>query len=809
MSKRFLAVALCTMFSVAGSGCISKTSFECTIDEQCSSSGIVGRCETEGLCSFPDEECSDGFRFGESSGERAGQCVGNRDGGVDDPLCLDIAELELGGTHSCLRTVRGEVHCWGSNATGQLGNDTLESESKPVLVPALPDVTQISAGGSHTCGLGEDGYAWCWGSNGTGQLGDNDSGQNRLLPAPVTRLDDAIAISAGSAHTCALRRNGTAACWGNNSAGQLGTGDKLQANSPSTVVAAGDETFETILENVSAIASGGNHSCAIVGGAVQCWGNGSSGQLGDDQMAESLVPVPVVGISGSAASLALGNNHSCVLTAEGAVYCWGRNSEGQVGDGTLDPTAATARKIVSTVVLTSLSAGDNHTCAHSAEGASLCWGANDTAQVGQGTLVDLVAPVEVMTDSRLVAAGGGHSCGVDSSGSMLCWGSDRRGQLGRAALLSSTQPIQVATPTGTADAIAAAGSHACAIKDGAVHCWGANDQGQLGDGTTVATAAPIPPLADSSPLVAASRLSVSSSGSCAVLDDGTAQCWGSQSLGFNSLVPQPISATVPTPIVAVSLSPSRVHYLTSVQGEELWCSGFNSNGECGKLNYVTSTSAISLSDLVANVTQVHSGGSHTCVLADATISCFGSNGGGRLGNAVSATTAGGPAIPVTLPFPPVELFGGSNHTCARLSDGSISCWGYNNNGELGDGTTIHTNTKGGPVQAALPTNDVKSGFGHGSSTCVILGDDTLWCWGYNAQDVYNTGSIETKTLQPTQVLSDPIKQAAMGNGFLCVILKADDSLKCWGTNLDGQIGDGREVLSLRPSETVSVCAGPS
>jgi alpha-tubulin suppressor-like RCC1 family protein len=313
------------------------------------------------------------------------------------------------------------------------------------------------------------------------------------------------------------------------------------------------------------------------------------------------------------------------------------------------------------------------------------------------------------------------------------------------------------------------------------------------------------------PLTGVSKLFSGQSGVCAIKTDGSGVCWGEQSLGVNGTssverpTPTALSSAIPTPVVSMSFSSQQIFAVTSVAAQELWCWGWNSQGECGITADTGSTSSARLADLVAGVTQVANGSSHACVLAGTQVSCFGSNSSGRLGDNIAVTTAGGPAIPVTLPGTPVDLVAGSDFTCTRMADSSVYCWGNNSSGQLGDGTVAPTSTTGAPVKVMLPADDAKAIIARDRSACVVRGDDTVWCWGLNSSDMFRTGTTTTTTMTPVQVLTTPVKQVDIGNGFMCVVALADNSVQCWGTNADGQLGIGRTLAAVTPSPTVIVC----
>jgi alpha-tubulin suppressor-like RCC1 family protein len=217
-----------------------------------------------------------------------------------------------------------------------VGDGKFQGPSIPTRVAGLSGVTAIASGDGHVCALLSGGSMRCWGRNNQGQLGrgtfDDDTrseGEPELFPAPVAGLDGARAVAAGYEHTCALR-GGSVVCWGSNTKGQLGNGTNVDSARPVAV---------TGLTGAAAITAGGEHTCALMeGGSVRCWGSNSDGQLGSGrsagEMVVSTVPVPVVELSG-VTSIAAGYGHTCALLSDRTVRCWGRNGTAQLGSGSL------------------------------------------------------------------------------------------------------------------------------------------------------------------------------------------------------------------------------------------------------------------------------------------------------------------------------------------------------------------------------------------------------------------------------------------------------------------------------------------
>jgi len=240
-----------------------------------------------------------------------------------------VAAISAGAEHTCALLEENTLRCWGENHQGQLG---LGSRGEPVSTPTpvqdLQAILSVSAGDHHTCALAANGVVWCWGKNAQGQLGLGST-EDRSQPSRVDDLKDVTSLSAGSAHTCALTRTGRVYCWGDNSAGQTGQDSEAAILRPMAVPG---------LPPVVSISAGGgqegSHTCAVTkDGQVFCWGDNSAGQLGREA-SSGRAPLPqlVKGL-GAARQVAAGSRHSCSLNPEGAMHCWGNNSGGQLGDG--------------------------------------------------------------------------------------------------------------------------------------------------------------------------------------------------------------------------------------------------------------------------------------------------------------------------------------------------------------------------------------------------------------------------------------------------------------------------------------------
>lgn len=354
---------------------------------------------------------------------------------------LHVTQISANGNHTCAVTPEGGAKCWGFNGSGQLGNNSTTNSSVPVAVSGLTSgVVSISAGTTYSCAVTSVGGAKCWGFNGTGQLGNNST-TTSLVPVNVSGLTSGVAsLAAGVSFTCAVTTSSGAKCWGQNgSYGMLGNNSTTDSSVPVNV--------SGLTTGVASVTVGQYHACALTStGGVKCWGHNGFYQLGDYSTTTGLFPGDVFGLTSGVASISAGTYHTCAVTTAGGVKCWGSNGAGQLGDGTQNTQMAPVGVSGLTSGVSRISGGASHTCALTTAGATVCWGANTVGQLGDGTLVNRFTPVGVSgLESGVVSidVGGNHTCAVTTAGSTKCWGYNNKGQLGNNSLVNSTVPVGV------------------------------------------------------------------------------------------------------------------------------------------------------------------------------------------------------------------------------------------------------------------------------------------------------------------------------------------------------------------------------
>jgi alpha-tubulin suppressor-like RCC1 family protein len=376
-------------------------------------------------------------------------------------------------------------------------------------------VLDVAPGRRHLCSLRYDGTVWCSGQNETGQRGQTASYDRIADPVQLRGADgqpfgDVVSLGSGRVHSCAVRRDGTAWCWGHNSQGQLGNGSTNIASSPMPTQVMRETGGP--LANIIAVRAGYCHTCALDGAkGVWCWGCDTHGQLGDGAVAQRPRAVPVLTAGAGSPpftgveELTVGHQHSCVRTTAGIAYCWGRNHYGQVGDGRLGGLGFVPSPIKVLDEVTTVAAGSEFTCATRTDGSAWCWGRASGDRLGDGDdelPSDKDIPTQVVTEFQGPPFLGATTVSVGAVGCVLttdtgawCWGKNLYGTTGGGG--GSTVPAPVIDSDGAQlmnlDRLVGHYAHTCAHQTtGRYVCWGRNTSGQLANGTLAHTGIPAP-----------------------------------------------------------------------------------------------------------------------------------------------------------------------------------------------------------------------------------------------------------------------------------------------------------------------------
>ena len=718
----------------------------------------------------------------------------------------EVKAINAAGYHICALTTAEEVWCWGMNSSGQLGNNSTTNSPIPQIVQGLEsEMSIIAAGDRHTCSASQDGQVLCWGNNSAGQLGDN-TGLSQMLPVPVFDLPGGvIALTAGASYTCGLTDVGGVICWGSNSDGKLGDGSLTDRLAPVDVVNFGAAppkpadikptptlkptpipTAATVAQSIpaKALAAGTNHTCALTrDGAVWCWGGNDSGQLGDGTHNDRAIPSIVEGLSSGVSAITAGHSFTCALLLNGEVRCWGINNNGQLGDDTVEYRATPVAVVGLGGPVRAIGAGVGYACALTTSGGVKCWGAGYHGELGDGKAQISDTPVDVVgLQSGVVAlaAGGAHTCALMETGGVKCWGWNVYGEIGDGSFSQRISPVDVIGLSSRVIAVDAKGGHTCALlESGEVRCWGDNLLGQAGGSAR----------GYSSPTVVdgleknVRSISAGEQVTCALLDNGEARCWGSKPT---------FASTFPEGAVALVLGYD--HFCALAADGRVRCWGGNGSGQLG--NGTTSKSSEPV-DVIGfgspagaapqdsnTYLQIAAGGEFTCALTqDGKVKCWGRNQLGQLGNGNNEDSAyPGPVIGLLAPVK--ALSAGWAHTCALIETGSVACWGSNEAGQLGDGSFARNPGIAIPLEGEQNIIAVAAGTYH---TCALTNEGLVWCWGSNSMSQLGNPSAD---FQATPILVNGLEGAialATGAEHTCAVTQAG-KVKCWGNNNDGQTG---------------------
>ncbi len=702
-----------------------------------------------------------------------------------------VASVAAGGYHTCVVTAAGGVKCWGSTNNGGLGTGTTAASGYPLKVATMESgVTAVAAAGLHTCAI-QDGRVWCWGLNSNAQLGDS-SAVDRSSPVRAGSLSGMRHLVAGHFHNCALDNAGKVWCWGLNASGQLGQGvtDTLRAY-PVQVSQLGS--------GVSALAAGYHYSCALKNGEIWCWGRNSSGQLGNGTLVDSNLPVAVAGLGGKAVAIAGGGTHACALFEDGSVKCWGANDAWQLGSGgtganSLTPVVVKVNGATTNLTgVVALAGGGMHTCALTRRGEVFCWGKGAEGELGNGSVANqrwavAVSGMGVGSDVVALSATYFHTCALRSSGGLHCWGKNESKQLGTDTTVDSAVPVPVLGFAEQVTAVEPGQYHICALFGGAVSCWGDNQYGQLGNGSFIDSVMPSGVVTVPGGV---SALSVGELHNCVLSKGGLPYCWGwgaRGQLGDGYMQNRAAPVQVTGVTTAQKIAASALHSCAVANGAAK-CWGTELVGQLGNGGGLESVSSnpVSVVGLTSGVSMLASKGSQGCALKGGAMSCWGYNYYGQLGNN-SQTNSDVPVAVAGLGAGVKDIVVGNSHVCAIGSTGGVKCWGRNGWGQLGDRSNTDRWT---PVDVSGLSGGVDAVTAGSIHTCALK-SGIVRCWG----DGVGNRSYGKEPVA-IAVPGSGVSAIASGGDHDCALTGAG-ALYCWGRNTDGEIGDNSSTARDTP-----------
>ena len=724
------------------------------------------------------------------------------------PRTPSIVQLSSNYEHSCALFENKKIKCWGRNTYGQLGlghthhigdNESVASQD---FVNVGANVLQVSTGFNHTCALLENKKVKCWGNGGGGRLGPEHNNNSVSNPLSIDALDLGFPvkqIASGNDFNCALGESGQVKCWGNNSFGQLGYGHHEHlGDSPEEVPSR--IPFVNIGAAVKKLSLGWGYTCALLEDkTLKCWGRNSFGQLGlghTQNIGDNEHPFTVEALSlgQDILDVDVNNHHACALLADKNVKCWGHNGSGQLGLGHQSP-------------------------------------------IGDNELPSSVAALDFTEDVKQIFVGNKHTCALLENHTVKCWGSSGHGILGHFFYRNVTHIAHTrAIDLGEKIVGMSLGTYQTCVmlQSGGLNCFGENSSGKLGLGhqqnigdnefisrrnssvfpeqgnTIIARFESMVSPMDSKEIAfdassSFARNSIKSyqwdfgDGFTATTVNSTHTFSQTGSFNVTLTVTDNLDQTAMVSRIVEIENDNKSPYFEGVQKLTL---------EGGKVHTIYLNHALDYdsASLIYSLVQAPSQGvlSGCLNVTDDLICSYQapSNFTGEVEFSYKANdgTSDSEVRVVTLriienPSSILQVSSKGGHTCALYKNKKLKCWGYNNYGQLGLG---HIQNIGDNealvfldfVDVGAHVLQVAAGSSH---TCVLLGDRSVKCWGYNRYGQLGLGhqSYVGDNELPSSIsplnLSEPIQQVVAGRDFSCALTESG-KVKCWGTNYYGQLG---------------------
>ncbi len=715
----------------------------CKADDECPSTNpcLSGACQKDsGTCKF--SAANDGNICAEGRTCGAGKCNESTVGWAR------TVHANPDSRFFCALTVAGKVACWGRNDQGQIGNGNTGTNALSATPVTLPgDVTMVAVGTDHACALQTDGKVYCWGDNGSGQLGDGKTADTNV-PVLATEIADAVSIAAGGDFTCWVTKTATAKCVGSGSLGRLGNGS---SSSSTKAVDVKD------LKDVLRISSLYYHSCALKKDrTVWCWGYNFDRQLINSATTTQNVPVQRLGANG-------------VYDIDGsyASVSWAS-------------------------VLGAFSVGDN-----------------SDGQLGNGTSTDSALPVAISGATGIVAVPGGedHHLALTTTGAVWGAGAASLGQLALAQSADQLTYIKLAFPK--AISVDASASTSCVVTDkGGVTCSGSNTYGELGNGKTTSSSAPVivhglcKADLDCDDGVACTTGSCKD-GKCAfggvsegACDDGDA-CTDKDACANGGCLGTPIVCNDDNGCTVGENCQVLGGAMTCIAGADKTC---NDGKPCTADSCEPKNGACIYTPIpncaVGCKADVDCNDNEACTTdacnVDTGACSYKSGNDGAVCAAGAACNAGTCTAIKAGWAKAIHGSPGADHFCATTQSGELACWGYNNQGQIGNNTTTNQTT---PLKVAGVDKVIRVALGSDHS-CAQSEDLKVWCWGDNLYNVIQPEST-TDALKPVEVKDlSGASDLCAGSDFTCVI--KDGKAWCLGYNNAGQLGDGTTTSAKAP-----------
>lgn len=595
---------------------------------------------------------------------------------VDSGTSYKMVSPGIGVT--CGITSTDALKCWGSNSSGQVGNGTTTNQALPIVIDPGVSYKYINAGGSYgsVCGITLAGVLKCWGSNASGILGDGtnvDSLSPKIIDSGI--LYTKVAVGMGL--SCGIDTSSKVRCWGS---GYIGSGSYADKSVP--VIVDGSESYQDIAVQKSI--------CGLTTlGKIKCWGVNNSGELGIGDTTSSSTPLQISSAE-SFSKVTMGNNFACGIATTGSIVCWGSNAYGQFGTGSAFKNRLPVLLNVSESVKSVSSGGMNTCYINANDQIKcMAVTSGGGAISGEGLNVDRSSYVRVdplQGYKQIAMSYNGYSsnaCAITTGDDLKCWGNNYVGQLGQGQTDPYGHLMPESADFGTKYQKVSIGSGTiCGITSSQqLKCWGQNYAGEVGNGNTLAQ--PTPYVVDSG--VNYIDVSAGTFFTCGVTSANVLKCWGSNNsyqLGVGNTTDSSVPIVVDSGVAYSKVVASQISACAITTAGRVKCWGNNSDGRLGDGSGTTRTTPVFINDSSAYI-DLSTGGDFNCGVTDANVlKCWGRNFDAQLGNGNASDQSSPVVIDSGVLYDRVSA--SSVATCARqLVNQKYKCWGTDPLGNLG------------------------------------------------------------------------------------------------------------------------------
>ncbi len=620
----------------------------------------------------------------------------------------------------------------------------------------------------------------------------------------IATVPTARKVAVGFEHTCALTSVAGVQCWGHNQFGQVGSGSTAEMLTRPTAVSG-------LGSGVASVAAGEDHTCAVLtGGTVRCWGSNTWGMLGNGTLTDARTPVAVSGLSGIR-QVAPGGAHSCAVTTAGKVSCWGLNDAGELGDGTTTQSLRPRAVVGLPRPAVDVATGVHHSCAVLDDRSLWCWGWNFYGQLGALEGRDTGVPTRVSLPAVAdVSARLDSTCATTTTGVAYCWGftgfftGDTR---------NDEVPVRVEGISSGSTLTVPGWGQVCGIVTGAARCWGSTyDNLGLGDGTTLAAWRPVTARGLGSGVTA---LDANYFTQCVVDAAAQVRCWGGNAfgqLGTGTTTESQVPTTATLAAVSTTASSTTASSTTATSSTRTSSTPVVAAPSASRLPGVTGPRTWDSRSDAAATGRARAGhpadgsvaGGPRTAAGSASISA---PAGATATTTTRTTTTTTTATTATSSAPALaQIAVAAGHTCARTTAGGVYCWGSDLSGQVG----VSTDTMWGPYSSPVAVPTLSSGVTwiatNNQNSCAVKSGQ-VWCWGDNSNHQVSP-SDEGRITRPTRYLgiAEPVRQVEVGYTSTCALTVAG-AVKCWGTDYLGGLGDGVTESSATPIQVKGLTSG--